>query len=131
MLAYLFVANGLDSRDVYVEEVIAHTSDHLHSLAIRLGKEVSRSNGILYTVWLPPAKVACIRFMNDPRSLSWEVVTADERRMKARSENVKFVDRGSARSDCNNFDTVSVRATRNIGLRKQIFAAYRENYDFK
>lgn len=86
------MVDALNARGVYREDVMAVTCEQFHTSTIKLPKTFFSSGGILHTVGLVPAKFACLRFMNDARSLSEEVVRAGENPKEARSKNVTFVD---------------------------------------
>lgn len=47
------------------------------------------------------------------------------------SENFKFIDNTTARSDHNKFDAVFVRARRSVGPREELSVDYEESYEFK
>lgn len=130
-LVYRFTEDVLNARGVHGEGVMAFTREQFHTSAIRLAKEIFSSDGILHTVWLGPSKVACLRFMNEPRSLPEEAVPAGERYTASRSENVKFVDIGGGRLDCTTFGVVSVQATRNVGPGVAPLVDYKENCEIK
>lgn len=130
-LVYQFMVDMVNARGVHGEGLMAVTREQFHTSAIRLATDISSSDGILHTVWMVPAKFACLRFMNDPRCLPDEVVPADETHTERRCENVKFVDIGSGRSDYTMYDAVSVRATRNIVPVEELFVDYGKDYEFK
>lgn len=108
---------------------MAATRELFHTSAIELAKGSFRSDGILHTDWLMPARFSCQSFMNNPRYLPEEVVPANERHTKRQPKNVKFVDIGSARSDYTRFDAVTVRATHNTSPGEKLLVNYGENYE--
>lgn len=60
MLAYQFMMNAQNAREVFGEGVMAGTRDELYTLAIRLAKAVSSPEEKLYTVWLVSARFVCL-----------------------------------------------------------------------
>lgn len=129
-LVYQFIINALNARGVHGEGVMALTREQLHSLVIRLAKHVSSSDRILHTFWLVPARFACLRIMNDPRSLFGKVVPPHKRPREAGSENFTFADNGTERPDHTKLDAVAVRATRNTIPEEELFVDYGEHYEF-
>lgn len=57
-----------------------------YASAIWLEEEIFCFNEILQTVWLVPTRFACQRFLNDPHSLSGDVVPGDKCPKEVRSE---------------------------------------------
>lgn len=80
------MVDALNAREVHGACVMANTRKQIYTLAIRLAIEVSSLDGILRTVRLVPARFAFLRFMNDTRYLSREVVSSHERPKVARSK---------------------------------------------
>lgn len=62
---------------------------------------------MLHSIPILLAWFAYLLFIHDPRALSREVITEDRRPKKAWSENIKFIDKRTTRSNYTNFDAVN------------------------
>lgn len=82
------------------------------------------------TAWLVQARLAFLRFVTDARSLSGEVFSSNKRKKEEQSENIKYLVRGTVRSDWTKKHSVSVRTACNIDPRKDFSVDYMEKYEF-
>lgn len=124
LLMYQIIVHALNTRGAHEEDVLMVTCEHFHTLARQLAKDVFSLDGILHSIWLVPARISCLRFINDPRPLSRETGPADGRLEKARSEIVKFIHIETARSYYTMLEAVSVGTTCNKSPIEYLFVDY-------
>lgn len=73
-----FTVCALKAREVDGEGLKTLIRYELHTLPIRLTREVSGLDKKLLTVYIEPERFVCLRFTNDRRFLSAEALRADE-----------------------------------------------------
>lgn len=76
-LVYHFMVDLFNGCGAHRKVVIGVAREQFNTLAIKVTKEFSGSDGILQTICLVTATFACLWFVNDTRSLSREIDSAD------------------------------------------------------
>lgn len=142
---YSFIVDALNANIIHEEIVTDATCEQFHISAKRKAKKVFSLNGILLTVWLVPTNFACLRFMNDSRSLSRKVASRDEMTKEIPSENLTSLDIEAARSNNATLDAVCVcvsvcvclcvckcaQPMRNVCPKLEVLVDYEEMHEFK
>lgn len=85
---------------------MALTQEQFDASKIKLTKQVICSDGKAHSFWLITARYAFIRCWNDSRSLLNEVISEVGVGRESLSENVKFDEVATARSDNATFNAV-------------------------